>query len=123
MHKETKINVPSWVQDSVFYQIFPDRFYKSNNHKAHGVFKDWGSKPTYCGFHGGNIWGIIDKLDYLEDLGINAIYLNPIFSSACNHRYHTHDYYQVDPILGGNKAFKCLLDEAHRIGFSSMATH
>lgn len=53
-------------------------------------------------------------MDYLQDLGINAIYFTPIFQSACNHRYHTHDYYQVDPILGGNQAFMALLDAAHQ---------
>ncbi len=56
----------------------------------------------------------MEKLDYLQDLGINAVYFTPIFQSASNHRYHTHDYYQVDPMLGGNPAFKDLLDEAHR---------
>jgi len=60
--------------------------------------------------------GVYEKLDYLEDLGINAIYLNPIFQSASNHRYHTHDYYQVDPLLGGNDAFKTLLNGAHDRG-------
>lgn len=60
--------------------------------------------------------GVYEKLDYLEDLGINAIYFNPIFQSASNHRYHTHDYYQVDPLLGGNEAFKTLLEAAHKRG-------
>ena len=59
------------------------------------------------------MWGIIEKLDYLENLGITAIYLTPIFQSACNHRYHTHDYYQVDPLLGGNEALQALLTAAH----------
>ncbi len=58
--------------------------------------------------------GVVEKLDYLQDLGINAIYFNPIFQSASNHRYHTHDYYQVDPLLGGNEAFKLLVEEAHK---------
>ncbi|WP_421655947.1 alpha-amylase family glycosyl hydrolase [Leptothermofonsia sp. ETS-13] len=70
--------------------------------------------PTLQGYKGGDLWGVIDRLDYLQDLGINAIYFTPIFQSASNHRYHTHDYYQVDPMLGGNSAFKDLLDEAHR---------
>ena len=57
--------------------------------------------------------GIVDKLDYLQELGITALYLNPIFASAANHRYHTFDYFQVDPLLGGNAALRELLDEAH----------
>ncbi|HUF39561.1 MAG TPA: glycoside hydrolase family 13 protein [Anaerolineales bacterium] len=60
--------------------------------------------------------GIVDRLGYLKDLGVNAIYLNPIFSSAANHRYHTYDYFQVDPLLGGNEALRELLDEAHAAG-------
>ncbi len=75
-----------------------------------------GTPPTYYGFQGGALWGIIDKLDYLESIGINAIYLNPIFQSTTNHRYHTHDYYKVDPLLGGNEAFYKLLDTAHSRG-------
>ena len=69
--------------------------------------------PTLQGYKGGDLWGVTEQLDYLQDLGINAIYFTPIFQSASNHRYHTHDYYQVDPMLGGNPAFKELLDAAH----------
>lgn len=58
--------------------------------------------------------GVVEHLDYLVDLGIDAIYFNPIFQSASNHRYHTHDFYQVDPMLGGNKALRTLIDDAHR---------
>jgi hypothetical protein len=57
------------------------------------------------GFKGGDLYGIAEKLDYLKDLGITALYLNPIFASASNHRYHAFDYYTVDPLLGGNDAF------------------
>ena len=77
-------------------------------------FKPWGSPPEEQGYQGGDLYGIIDKLDYLQDLGVNALYFNPIFSSASNHRYHTFDYYQVDPLLGGNEALRELLDEAHK---------
>ena len=59
------------------------------------------------------MWGVIKKLDYIKDLGVNAIYFTPIFQSASNHRYHTHDYYQVDPVLGGNVAFAALIKAAH----------
>ncbi len=79
-------------------------------------FKPWGTPPEEQGFQGGDLLGIVDKLDYLQDLGINALYFNPIFSSAANHRYHTFDYFQVDPLLGGDQAFRELLDAAHARG-------
>jgi cyclomaltodextrinase len=60
--------------------------------------------------------GVVDRLDYLQALGVNALYLNPIFASASNHRYHTFDYMQVDPLLGGNAALRELLDAAHARG-------
>ncbi|MGV8050693.1 MAG: glycoside hydrolase family 13 protein [Anaerolineaceae bacterium] len=107
-------HTPEWVKNAVFYQIFPDRFAWSSRVEKPGNFEPWETLPTVDGFKGGDLVGVTEKLDYLEDLGINAIYFNPIFQSASNHRYHTHDYYQVDPLLGGNKAFKELLDEAHK---------
>lgn len=105
---------PQWVKNAVFYQIFPDRFAWSPRVQKPGNFESWNSLPSVHGFKGGDLMGVYEKLDYLEDLGINAIYFTPIFQSASNHRYHTHDYYQVDPLLGGNTAFRTLLDEAHR---------
>ncbi|MBD2693408.1 glycoside hydrolase family 13 protein [Anabaena catenula] len=112
-----QIQTPDWVKHAVFYQIFPDRFAKSQQpHKRllnNAKWEDWDAKPTLQGYKGGDLWGILEQLDYIQSLGINAIYFTPIFQSACNHRYHTHDYYQVDPILGGNEAFKELLDAAH----------
>jgi len=74
---------------------------------------DWDDPPTQTGYKGGDLWGVIEKLDYLSDLGINALWFNPIFQSASNHRYHTHDYMQVDPLLGGNDAFDALIEAAH----------
>lgn len=111
-----QILTPDWVKQAVFYQIFPDRFARGSQmkHPASLKFKPWGSPPEKQGFQGGDLYGIVEKLDYLQDLGITALYLNPIFSSAANHRYHTFDYYQVDPLLGGNEALRALLDEAHR---------
>lgn len=110
------LQTPAWVKHSIFYQIFPDRFSRSQYTKnITGVrLKDWGTAPEVEGFQGGDLYGIIERLDYLQDLNINALYLNPIFSSASNHRYHTYDYFQVDPLLGGNKALRYLLDECHQ---------
>ncbi|MBW8192555.1 glycoside hydrolase family 13 protein [Neiella marina] len=113
---------PEWVKHAIFYQIFPDRFARfGGNHLPAGIqLKPWGADPAEQGFQGGDLYGIVDRLDYLAKLGINAIYLNPIFSSACNHRYHTFDYFQVDPLLGGDKALRKLLDEAHLRGIKVM---
>ena len=109
------MSTPKWVKDAIFYQIFPDRFAKSDlNPSGKLPFEEWDATPTHHGFKGGDLYGVIEKLDYLQELGINAIYLNPIFASASNHRYHTYDYYNVDPLLGGNEAFKKLLKEAHK---------
>ncbi|MDJ0571941.1 MAG: glycoside hydrolase family 13 protein [Pleurocapsa sp. MO_192.B19] len=111
------IKTPDWVKNAVFYQIFPDRFAKSpatiKGQWQASTYEGWDATPTIQGYKGGNLWGVIDKLDYLKDLGINAIYFTPIFQSASNHRYHTHDYYEVDPILGGNVAFDALIKAAH----------
>lgn len=114
------IQTPNWVKNAVFYQIFPDRFAKADFPKNAEYqfqqvdFEPWYQLPTLQGYKGGNLWGLIEKLDYLQELGVTAIYLTPIFQSACNHRYHTHDYYRVDPMLGGNEAFQALLKAVHQ---------
>jgi glycosidase len=105
---------PDWVKHAVFYQIFPDRFAVSDAIEKPHNLQAWDAKPTVHGFKGGDLLGIAEHLDYIVDLGVNAIYLNPVFQSASNHRYHTHDYYQVDPILGGNEAFDTFLKAAHQ---------
>ncbi|MFZ5909995.1 MAG: glycoside hydrolase family 13 protein [Chloroflexota bacterium] len=109
------MTIPDWVQDAVFYQIFPDRFARSTRLPDPG-FEPWDSAPTVHGFKGGDLYGIAEHLDYLQDLGVTALYLNPVFASASNHRYHTYDYYNVDPLLGGNDALRFLLDQSHRRG-------
>jgi len=109
----SNIRTPNWVKDAVFYQIFPDRFAKSEQVAKPSNLEPWDSPPTTHGFKGGDLLGVAEHLDYLADLGVTAIYFNPIFQSTANHRYHTHDYYHVDPILGGNEAFHTLLDAAH----------
>jgi cyclomaltodextrinase len=113
-----QIHTPDWVKHAVFYQIFPDRFARGKQPRKgllhNATWEDWDAIPTLQGYKGGDLWGIVENLDYIQSLGVNAIYFTPIFQSASNHRYHTHDYYQVDPMLGGNKAFKELLDAAHQ---------
>ncbi len=109
-------SVPSWVGDAVFYQIFPDRFRRSGRVDVGAKIEAWDAPPTVHGYKGGDLWGVIDKLDYLSNLGITALWFNPIFQSASNHRYHTYDYFQVDPMLGGNEAFDALVAAAHDKG-------
>jgi neopullulanase len=105
---------PDWVKDAVFYQIFPDRFARSERLAKPAQLEGWDSPPTTYGFKGGDLYGVLEHLDYLQDLGITALYFNPIFASAANHRYHTYDYLHVDPLLGGNAALRELLDAAHQ---------
>ena len=107
---------PAWVKDAIFYQIFPDRFCRSERYHAAGKFVEWGSKPTRENMFGGNLAGIEDKLEYIKNLGANAIYLCPIFKSNSNHRYNTVDYFEIDPVLGTLKDFDSLVKKAHKLG-------
>jgi cyclomaltodextrinase len=107
---------PAWVGDAIFYQIFPDRFARSEQVPKLPRLEPWDSPPTRHGYKGGDLLGVVEHLDWLGDLGITAIYLNPIFQSASNHRYHAYDYYRVDPMLGGDEAFDALIAAAHARG-------
>ncbi|MBP9040942.1 MAG: glycoside hydrolase family 13 protein [Anaerolineaceae bacterium] len=108
------MTVPDWVQDSVFYQIFPDRFENGDKTNDPPNVEPWESIPTTNGFQGGDLQGIIERLYYLLDLGVDALYLNPIFLSPSNHRYNTTDYFQIDHKLGTLSVFHTLLDVVHR---------
>jgi alpha-glucosidase len=123
-------HTPSWLSGSVFYQIFPDRFANGDpsNDPRPEEFEyrgfqprtfPWGTSPTRnqpfpIVFYGGDLQGVIQHLDYLQDLGVNALYLNPIFSAYSNHKYDVADYEHVDPHFGGDEALTALrsaLDE------------
>ncbi len=121
---------PVWVNDRVFYQIFPDRFYNGDpsNNVEPGAwsetgrsvqFREWGELPltwqkgSSLDFYGGDLPGIQQKIDYLLDLGVNALYLTPIFTSTSNHRYNINDFFNVDPYLGGNAALVALRQALH----------
>ena len=126
---------PDWFKESVMYQIFPDRFYNGNadGHVHMGkknavIHANWEDEPCYFkdpdtkeilayDFFGGNIAGIKAKLPYLKELGINVIYLNPIFKSESNHHYDTGDYHEIDPMLGSNDEFEAFCAQARREGF------
>jgi len=105
---------PAWVKDAIFYQIFPDRFWNGDPTNDPPGTEPWGSIPTRENFFGGDIQGIIDKLTYLQDLGINALYLNPVFWAQTNHKYDTCDYLKIDPAFGSLGLFKDFVQEVHR---------
>jgi len=121
---------PDWLKGGIIYQIFPDRFCSGNANKQIENGKilrsDWGGTPTFLpnengkvlnnDFFGGDIKGIIDKLDYLKSLSVTAIYLNPIFKAYSNHRYDTGDYMQIDPLLGTEEDFINLVKKADERG-------
>lgn len=107
---------PDWVKDAVFYQVFPDRFARSDRvHKPNGL-EAWDAPPTLHGYKGGDLLGVVERLDHLQALGVTALYLCPVFASGANHRYHTHDYHVVDPMLGGDAALVELLEACHARG-------
>lgn len=117
INKADVIPVPEWTKKAVFYQIFPDRFCKGDMNKdASYITIKWGDKPTRYDFAGGDLKGVISKLDYLKDLGINAIYMTPIFLSSSYHKYDIIDYYQIDPQLGSEDDLHELVKEAHSKG-------
>lgn len=106
-----------WLRDACFYQIFVDRFCRGEAHKDEGYINlPWGEKPNPGSFAGGDLAGIRKKLPYLKELGINALYLTPIFQSISNHKYDIQDYYTVDPMFGDNRAFAQLVEAAHANG-------
>jgi len=110
------VDTPAWARDAVFYQVFPDRFANSPRVPKPGPLEPWDAPPTWHGFKGGDLRGIVDRLDELDDLGVTALYLTPVFASASNHRYHAYDYHHVDPLLGGNEALRELIDALHARG-------
>ncbi len=109
---------PSWAGEAIVYQVFPDRFRRSGRVIAQrGLsLQPWGTDPAEQGFQGGDLYGVIDGLDHLQRLGVTCLYLTPVFSSAVNHRYHAYDYFEVDPLLGGNTALDALISAVHQRG-------
>ena len=114
---------PSWIRSSVFYQIFPDRFAKSGLKKQIPQWaqqREWNQLPAVgtremgTELFGGDLDGVRERLDYLDDLGVNGIYFTPFFPALSNHRYDATSFREVDPILGGDKAMSRLVAEAKR---------
>jgi cyclomaltodextrinase / maltogenic alpha-amylase / neopullulanase len=118
LHRKELYHAPQWVADTNWYQIFPDRFAKHNNQ---GDFKPWHAGPVKNADHyGGNLQGILSKLDYLAELGISGIYLTPVFASPTTHKYDTEDYFKIDPDFGDEEDLIRLVKEAHRRGIKVM---
>ena len=132
-----RYQAPAWVQDAVFYQIFPDRFadgepannVRDSEYEAYGqpvVARPWGERPrphSKSGgveFFGGDLQGILQRLAYLEDLGVSALYLTPIFTAPSNHKYDVADYKAVDIHCGGDEALIALRQALSRRGMRLM---
>ena len=117
-----------WLQESVAYQIFVERFANGDHSNDTEDTMEWGDDNlTFKSQFGGDLQGIIDKLDYLKDLGIDLVYLTPIFKSNTIHKYNVSDYYEIDPQFGDLKKAKQLVDECHkrniRIVFDAVFNH
>ncbi len=128
-----EFTTPSWLEGGIIYQIFPDRFSSSGSEKQNVpedrfLCTDWTKQPEYrqngdkCSlgndYYGGDLKGIEQKLDYIASLGVNCIYLNPIFEAHSNHRYNTADYSKVDCLLGNEKDLESLVEAAEKKGIS-----
>ena len=126
-------DTPEWLAGAVMYQVFPDRFSRGKGgileqgvsaHLAAGrpvhLHDEWneplnwedGAQYDPCEFYGGTLEGIREKLPYLESLGVEVLYLNPVFEARSSHRYDTADYERIDPLLGDEEGFKRLCEEA-----------
>lgn len=109
-------STPEWQREQVFYQIFPERFCSGDDKLTPPDAVPWGSPPTRECFMGGDIPGIIKKLDYIKDLGVTCLYLTPIFAAPSNHKYDTVDYYEIDPAFGTKDDFRTLVEAVHQRG-------
>ena len=106
-------SIPDWVYGSVMYQVFPERFANGRSEINPENTVEWGSVPTRLDFQGGDLYGVIDKLDHIETLGVNILYLNPIFLSGSTHKYDSWDHFKVDPTLGGDDGLRDLISNCH----------
>ncbi len=106
--------VPEWAKDAIWYEIFPERFANGDTTNDPPNVQPWGGVPDAHNYFGGDLKGIIDHLGYLQRLGVNSVYLTPIFESPTNHKYHTSDYKKIDHNFGTDTTFRTLLSDLHR---------
>lgn len=117
INKNDLMPTVDWMKDAVFYQIFVDRFFMGDIRKNRGYINmEWNDKPLAKSFAGGDIRGIIEKLDHIKELGITALYLTPIFLSVSNHKYDIISYMQIDPQFGTEEDLEELVRLAHGNG-------
>ena len=120
INKNDIVQNVEWLNNAVFYQVFIDRFDKASKKDESYINASWGDLPTPKSFFGGDLDGICKHLDYIQSLGVTALYLNPIFKSPSNHKYDIIDYYEIDEMFGGKEALKRLVKACHERGIKIM---
>ncbi|OJV63134.1 MAG: hypothetical protein BGO41_10580 [Clostridiales bacterium 38-18] len=122
LNHEDIFTAPTWVKDTVWYQIFPERFANGDQSLDKPSVLPWGSEKLVTNemHFGGDLKGIIEHLDYIAELGATGIYFTPIFEAPTTHKYDTIDYFKIDPEFGTNADFKRLVEEAHKRGIRVM---
>lgn len=120
LHAIDTFKPPEWVKETVWYQIFPERFADGEPRLNPDGTKPWGTSPDRTSFFGGDFQGILKRLDYLQKLGVNGIYFTPVFQAETNHKYDTTNYLAVDPQFGDKSLLKKLVKECHRRGIKVM---
>ncbi|MDG4965484.1 glycoside hydrolase family 13 protein [Lactococcus lactis] len=121
-HESDRFKAPEWVKETVWYQIFPERFSNGDKSNDPEGTKAWNPQdvPDRQDFYGGDLQGVIDHLEHLTELGVNGIYFTPIFQAFSNHKYDTEDYMEIDKQFGDKELFKTLVKEAHARGIKVM---
>lgn len=115
-HRADRLSVPDWTENAVVYNIFPDSFADGRRSlSCRAGEADFQGEPCLSRL-GGTLNGIRENLDYLQDMGFNCLYLNPIFAASSYHKYDTLDYFRIDPTRGTEADFRALVKEAHRLG-------
>ncbi len=109
-------DIPEWARGATFYHIFPDRFARSALGHRRAPVDPWNEPVGRKSFLGGDLDGIVERLDHIASLSVDALYLTPIFTSPSNHKYDTSDYFTVDPDFGGNGALRRLMAAVHERG-------
>ncbi|MBR1674097.1 MAG: alpha amylase N-terminal ig-like domain-containing protein [Eubacterium sp.] len=122
MNPVDTFKTPDWVNDTVWYQIFPERFCNGDSSNDNPGTKPWKCEKIHGhnDYYGGDLQGIIDRFDHIKNLGITGIYLNPVFEAESNHKYNTTNYKKVDPHFGTNEKLRELVDLAHKNGVRVM---